>query len=175
MTDSYERLLSPGKIGKVTTRNRVIKTGAGVMMWHEDDVVMRDEVVAFYEAMARGGTGLIIVESPTVDYPASCRWRERYRLDDDKYIPGMAQIADGHPQARLPHLHADESRRHLAGQPAFRAQSAVSRPTLCRLRSGGALRDRLPQRGAPPAHHCRDRGRGAEVRPVRPTCEEGRV
>ncbi|MBN1631420.1 MAG: FAD-dependent oxidoreductase, partial [Thermoleophilia bacterium] len=90
----YEKLLEPGKIGSVTTRNRVIKTGAGVMMWHEDDVVMRDEVVAFYEAMARGGTGLIIVESPTVDYPAGCRWRERYRMDDDKYIPGMAQIAE---------------------------------------------------------------------------------
>ena len=57
---AYQKLLEPGKIGPVTTRNRVIKTGAGVMMWHEDDVVMRDEVLAFYEAMARGGTGLII-------------------------------------------------------------------------------------------------------------------
>lgn len=96
MTDNpkYSRLLEPGKIGPVTTRNRIIKTGAGVMMWHEDDVVMRDEVLAFYEAMARGGTGLIIVESPTVDYPAGCRWRDRYRLDDDKFIPGMAQIAE---------------------------------------------------------------------------------
>lgn len=97
MTNSnhkYVKLLEPGRIGPVTTRNRIIKTGAGVMMWHEDDVVMRDEVLAFYEAMARGGTGLIIVESPTVDYPAGCRWRDRYRLDDDKYIPGMAQIAD---------------------------------------------------------------------------------
>jgi len=90
----YEKLLEPGKIGPVTTRNRVIKTGAGVMMWHEDDVVMRDEVLAFYEAMARGGTGLIIVESPTVDYPAGCRWRDRYRLDEDRFIPGMAQIAE---------------------------------------------------------------------------------
>ena len=93
MTSAYEKLLSPGKIGSVTTRNRVIKTGAGVMMWHESDTVMRDEVLAFYEGMARGGTGLIIVESPTVDYPAGCRWRDRYRLDDDKFIPGMAQIA----------------------------------------------------------------------------------
>jgi len=91
---AYQKLLEPGRIGPVITRNRVIKTGAGVMMWHEDDVVMRDEVLAFYEAMARGGTGLIIVESPTVDYPAGCRWRDRYRLDDDKYIPGMAQIAE---------------------------------------------------------------------------------
>ncbi|MCE5253990.1 MAG: FAD-dependent oxidoreductase [Actinomycetia bacterium] len=91
---AYQKLLEPGRIGPVVTRNRVIKTGAGVMMWHEDDVVMRDEVLAFYEAMARGGTGLIIVESPTVDYPAGCRWRDRYRLDDDKYIPGMAQIAE---------------------------------------------------------------------------------
>ena len=91
---AYTKLLEPGRIGPVTTRNRIIKTGAGVMMWHEDDVVMRDEVLAFYEAMARGGTGLIIVEAPTVDYPAGCRWRERYRLDEDRFIPGMAQIAE---------------------------------------------------------------------------------
>ncbi|NLO28651.1 MAG: FAD-dependent oxidoreductase [Actinobacteria bacterium] len=96
MTDNpkYSKLLESGKIGSVTTRNRIIKTGAGVMMWHESDTVMRPEVLAFYEAMARGGTGLIIVESPTVDYPAGCRWRDRYRLDDDKFIPGMAQIAE---------------------------------------------------------------------------------
>jgi 2,4-dienoyl-CoA reductase (NADPH2) len=88
----YEKLLEPGRIGSVKTRNRIVKSGAGMLMWHEDDVHMRPEVLAFYEGIARGGVGLLIVESPTVDYPRGVRWRERYRIDDDKYIQGLSEL-----------------------------------------------------------------------------------
>jgi 2,4-dienoyl-CoA reductase (NADPH2) len=91
---AYEKLLEPGRIGPVTTRNRIIKTGAGMLMWHEDDVHMRPEMLAFYERMARGGTGLIVVESPTIDYPAGARWRNRYRVDDDRFIEGLKELVD---------------------------------------------------------------------------------
>ncbi len=90
----FEKLLEPGYIGSVKTRNRIIKTGAGMLMWHEDDVHMREEVKAFYEGMARGGVGLIIVESPTVDYPRGARWRNRYRIDDDRFIEGLKELVD---------------------------------------------------------------------------------
>jgi len=88
----YEKLLEPGRIGPVVTRNRILKSGAGMLMWHEQDLHMRPEVLAFYEGIARGGVGLLIVESPTVDYPRGVRWRERYRIDDDRYIPGLAEL-----------------------------------------------------------------------------------
>ena len=45
----------------------------------------------------RGGVGLLIVESPTIDYPRGVRWKERYRIDDDKYIQGLSELVDGHP------------------------------------------------------------------------------
>jgi 2,4-dienoyl-CoA reductase (NADPH2) len=88
----YEKLLEPGHIGSVKTRNRIVKSGAGMLMWHEDDVHMQPEVLAFYEGIARGGVGLLIVESPTIDYPLGVRWRERYRIDDDKYIKGLSEL-----------------------------------------------------------------------------------
>jgi 2,4-dienoyl-CoA reductase (NADPH2) len=88
----FEKLLEPGYIGSVKTRNRIIKTGAGVFMWHEDETHMNEAVLAFYESMARGGVGLLIVESPTIDYPAGARWRPRYRIDDDKYIQGLSEL-----------------------------------------------------------------------------------
>lgn len=90
----YEKLFEPGRIGPVTTRNRILKTGAGLLMCHEDDVHMRPEMLALYEAIARGGVGLIIVESPTIDYPAGVRWRNRYRIDDDRYIEGLKELVD---------------------------------------------------------------------------------
>ncbi len=72
----------------------MIKSGAGMLMWHQDDLHMRPEVLAFYEGIARGGVGLLIVESPTVDYPRGVRWKERYRIDDDKYIPGLVELVE---------------------------------------------------------------------------------
>ena len=88
----YEKLLEPGRIGSVKTRNRIVKSGAGMLMWHENDLHMQPEVLAFYEGIARGGVGLLIVESPTIDYPRGVRWPERYRIDEDKYIPGLREL-----------------------------------------------------------------------------------
>ncbi len=88
----FEKLMEPGRIGPVKTRNRIIKTGAGTFMWHEDETRMNAAILAYYESLARGGVGLLIVESPTIDYPLGARWRERYRIDDDKYIQGLSEL-----------------------------------------------------------------------------------
>jgi 2,4-dienoyl-CoA reductase (NADPH2) len=88
----FEKLLEPGKIGPVKTRNRMIKTGAGTFMWHEDELHMNENIKAYYESLARGGVGLLIVESPTIDYPLGARWHQRYRIDDDKYIQGLSEL-----------------------------------------------------------------------------------
>ena len=90
----YVKLMEQGRIGSVKTRNRIIKSGAGMLMWHEDDLHMREDVKAFYEGIARGGVGLLVVESPTIDYPRGARWKERYRIDDDKYIKGLGELVD---------------------------------------------------------------------------------
>jgi 2,4-dienoyl-CoA reductase (NADPH2) len=88
----FEKLMEPGNIGSVKTRNRIIKTGAGMLMWHEDELEINQKVMAFYESLARGGVGLLIVESPTIDYPNGVRWRQRFRIDDDKYVKGLSAL-----------------------------------------------------------------------------------
>jgi 2,4-dienoyl-CoA reductase (NADPH2) len=88
----YARLLEPGHIGSVKTRNRIVKTGATMHQCDENDIHMSRKALAFHEALAKGGVGLLIVESPTIDYPLGTRWRDRYRLDDDRFIGGMAEL-----------------------------------------------------------------------------------
>ncbi len=88
----FEKLLEPGYIGPVKTRNRIVKTGAAMLYWHEDDLTVVDRMKAFYNALAKGGVGLLIVESPTVDFPFGRRWQQRYRIDDDKYIKGLSEL-----------------------------------------------------------------------------------
>jgi 2,4-dienoyl-CoA reductase-like NADH-dependent reductase (Old Yellow Enzyme family) len=92
MSSTHERLLEPGRIGSVTTRNRVIETGASMCYWHEDDIHMSEKAKACHEALALGGVGLLVVESPKIDYPKGARWRERYRMDDDRFIEGMSEL-----------------------------------------------------------------------------------
>jgi 2,4-dienoyl-CoA reductase (NADPH2) len=93
MPDSrFIRLMEPGAIGSLKTRNRLIKTGAGTFMWHQDETHMNDAILGFYEAFAKGGVGLLIVESPTIDFPVGARWPNRYRIDDDKFIPGLSEL-----------------------------------------------------------------------------------
>lgn len=90
----FAHLLEPGQIGTVKTRNRIVKTGAAMLYWHEEHDAVPANMMAFYEALARGGVGLIIVESPTVDFPLGRRWQQRYRIDDDRYIKGLAALVD---------------------------------------------------------------------------------
>jgi len=88
----FEKLLEPYHIGPVKTRNRLIKTGATTLYWHQDELHMNKTTLAYYEAIARGGVGLLIVEAPTIDYPSGARWSQQYRIDDDKYIEGLSEL-----------------------------------------------------------------------------------
>jgi len=56
----FDRLLAPGFIGNVKTRNRIIKTAAGTRYTHNEDLHLRDLARAYYEALARGGVGLLV-------------------------------------------------------------------------------------------------------------------
>jgi 2,4-dienoyl-CoA reductase (NADPH2) len=87
----FEKLLEPGYIGPVKTRNRIIKTAAGTHWSNQEHFHMNPKTLGFYEAVARGGVGLIIVESPSIDYPAA---GERHRLDDDKYIDSYRELTE---------------------------------------------------------------------------------
>lgn len=89
----FPLLLEPGYIGRVKIRNRMIKTGAGTFFPSGDkEDPMNDKVKCFYESIARGGVGLLIVESPIIDYPIGARRKNRLRIDDDRYINGLREL-----------------------------------------------------------------------------------
>jgi 2,4-dienoyl-CoA reductase-like NADH-dependent reductase (Old Yellow Enzyme family) len=88
----FDKLLEPYHIGKVKTRNRIVKTAAG--MSYQTDEYMNETSKAFYEGLAKGGVGLLMVESPAIDYPLSLMFPIQFRLDDDKYIKGYSELAE---------------------------------------------------------------------------------
>jgi 2,4-dienoyl-CoA reductase (NADPH2) len=88
----FEKLLEPFYIGKVKARNRMVKSTAESCFHNEKDDYISEKCKDFYEAFARGGIGLINVESPCIDYPLSMANLRGFRIDDDKYIQGFREL-----------------------------------------------------------------------------------
>ena len=58
---TYDRMKSPVFIGEVKIENRVVMPAMGVNLSSPAGGVT-DDIIAFYEARARGGVGLIVSE-----------------------------------------------------------------------------------------------------------------
>jgi 2,4-dienoyl-CoA reductase (NADPH2) len=88
----FEKLLEPSFIGKVRIRNRIIKTGQGTS-FIEPTGYVGEQAKAYYETMAKGGVGLLIVESCGVEYPLGVHHPPvQFHLDDDQYIPSYSEL-----------------------------------------------------------------------------------
>jgi len=104
MSERFSKLLEPGRIGRVTTRNRIIKTANGTSYMDEDQNVGPRQI-AYYERLAKGGVGYLTVESCGVEYPLGiqhCHYAPdgtliggvQLHLDDDQYLPGFRRLAE---------------------------------------------------------------------------------
>jgi 2,4-dienoyl-CoA reductase (NADPH2) len=90
----YKKLLEPGYIGSVKVRNRLIKTGAnpGFFPYEEGHVPKR--IIDYYETIAAGGAGLVTAGTGEIDWPIGTIPNWGYRMDDEKYIPGLKKLSD---------------------------------------------------------------------------------
>ena len=101
MNTRFQKLLEPSYIGKVKTRNRIIKTAQG-SSFIEPTGYVGEQAKAYYETMAKGGVGLLIVESCGVEYPLGIHhFPVQFHLDDDKYIPSYTELVQVIHQSRL--------------------------------------------------------------------------
>ena len=89
--DPFPLLSSPLQIGPVTIRNRIVSSGHDTVM--ADDGKVTDQLVAYQEARARGGVGLIVVQVAGV-HPSARYTSHVLMADDDSCIPGFARLAE---------------------------------------------------------------------------------
>ncbi len=82
----FHRLLEPGYIGSVKTRNRIVKSAGEVLFDREPEI-------AFYEAIARGGAGLVIVGCTSLDDPVAKIFPGQRHIDDEQ-IPLFSEWAE---------------------------------------------------------------------------------
>ena len=90
--DKY--ILKPIHIGKVKLENRIMKTGAGTSFIGENGRV-GNRIIGFYETLAKGGVGLVTVESTGVEFPTGTHHPSvQLHLENDSYIPGYKKLTD---------------------------------------------------------------------------------
>ncbi|MFX0541641.1 FAD-dependent oxidoreductase [Roseovarius sp. S4756] len=87
----FAHLFAPLKIGGVEVRNRILSTGHDTSMAHEGHVT--DAMIAYHEARARGGAGLIV--SQVVGVHETARYTSHVLMGtDDSCLPGFTRLAE---------------------------------------------------------------------------------
>ena len=90
--NSFKLLFSPIKIGKTEVRNRIVMPPMSLGYGAGLDGTVTERGIHYYEARAKGGVGLVIVEATAVNdvrkhLPISLG------LFDDKQIPSWRKLA----------------------------------------------------------------------------------
>ena len=76
---AYKNLLSPGRIGSMQVKNRMVMAPMGTNFGGSDGHVT-DRMIRYYEERAKGGVGLITVEVAAVDYPRGAGMVNQLRI-----------------------------------------------------------------------------------------------
>lgn len=86
----YKYLLTPGTIGALTIKNRTIMAPMSAALANPDGTVS-DELIAYYDARAKGGIGLILTEYAFVT-PEGRSSDHQISVADDTTIPGLKKL-----------------------------------------------------------------------------------
>jgi 2,4-dienoyl-CoA reductase-like NADH-dependent reductase (Old Yellow Enzyme family)/thioredoxin reductase len=94
MSAMFPKLFERGQIGRLEIKNRVVKAATYGALSNIDGSVT-DRMIRYYEEVARGGTGLVIVESASIDDKASKAAPCELGISSIEHIPGLAALAQG--------------------------------------------------------------------------------
>src|SRR6056300_1504539 len=86
-------LNTPIQIGAMSVKNRFVLAAMGSNFAHTDGSC-GEKIQAYYEARAKGGCGLIILETTSVAYPAGCSMPNMVGFSEDRFIPGLKELTD---------------------------------------------------------------------------------
>lgn len=88
----YKKLFEQGNIGKVTINNRLVMSPMGCGLANLDGTPSED-MIAFYEARAIGGAGLIIPEITRVNDVHGAGLMRQLSVTKDRHIEGLAKLS----------------------------------------------------------------------------------
>ena len=89
----YDKLFEKGRIGNVEIKNRLVMTPMGTNL-AEIDGTVGPAMLAYFEARAKGGCGLIMPEICKVNEKTGVGMFRQIAATSDRHIPGLAKLAE---------------------------------------------------------------------------------
>ncbi len=89
----YAALLSPGRIGSLALKNRIVQAPMGTNL-AEEDGSCGERIQAFYEARARGGAGLLTMGVGAIAHPHGTAEPWQVGLSHDDFLPGLTRLVE---------------------------------------------------------------------------------
>ncbi|MBK6510366.1 MAG: FAD-dependent oxidoreductase [Haliea sp.] len=93
MSHHYPHLLSPGRIGGMALRNRIVMAAMGTNFAAADGHCT-ERLIAYYEARARGGAGLLVLETSAALWPSGASMPNTVGFSDDRFLPGLRELTN---------------------------------------------------------------------------------
>lgn len=125
----FQKLFEPGKIGKITLKNRIIMAPMHIgLVSAVGEVTQR--MVDYYIERAKGGVSMIIVENACVDWPTGKVSPTVLTIHNDKFIAGLGDLVEEinvfgvKTSIQLHHVGRQTTLRNLEGQQLV-APSAI--------------------------------------------------
>ena len=127
-------LASPAYIGNLELKNRMIMAAMGSNFASEDGHTT-DQLTAYYEERARGGIGLIILETSAITWPAGASMPNMIGFSKDEFIPNLQLLTQRIHQhgskiaAQLNHSGKIAQEDVIAGRPILVPSIPKSEPS----------------------------------------------
>jgi 2,4-dienoyl-CoA reductase-like NADH-dependent reductase (Old Yellow Enzyme family)/NADPH-dependent 2,4-dienoyl-CoA reductase/sulfur reductase-like enzyme len=88
----FTKLFEPGRIGSLELKNRLVMPPMATNYALKSGEVTQRQI-DYYAERSKGGVGLVIVEVSCVDSPVGKGMGRQICIDDDKFIPGLSELA----------------------------------------------------------------------------------
>ena len=93
MPTNYPHLMSKGTIAGLELRNRIVLAAMGSNFAAQDGHCT-EQLIAYYEARAKGGAGLIVLETSAACWPNGATMPNTVGFSKDEFIPGLKELSD---------------------------------------------------------------------------------
>lgn len=93
MPQNFPTLLSPTRIAGLELRNRIVMAAMGTNFAAADGHCT-EQLIAYYEARAAGGVGLIVLETSAALFPNGASMPNTIAFSSDEFLPGLTELAE---------------------------------------------------------------------------------
>jgi 2,4-dienoyl-CoA reductase-like NADH-dependent reductase (Old Yellow Enzyme family)/thioredoxin reductase len=93
MSAEFEHLFQPFRFRTFEIKNRIVMPPMAIYIPGCEGYV-RQRLIDYYEARAKGGVGYIVVNATVVSEPSGSSHPNQTRIIHDKYIPGFKKLVD---------------------------------------------------------------------------------